>query len=152
MLSATHSRTWRKLPSVTVVAIALVAVLTLPESVAAQDTCSSGLAVANPDDDPGLVSDCEALLSARDNLARTGSLNWSASQRINDWDGITVSGSPRRVTKISLVDAGLTGAIPRRIWQPGPTDLAGPVGERNIGTHTRRVGQPFQASISEPVR
>ena len=112
MFSATHSRTWRKLLSVAVFAIALVAVLTLPESVAAQDTCSSGLAVANPDNHPGLVSDCEALLSARDTLAGTGSLNWSASQRINDWDGITVSGSPRRVTKISLVDAGLTGAIP----------------------------------------
>ena len=39
----------------------------------------------------GLVSDCEALLDARDVLVGLGSpLNWSASTPIAQWDGVTV--------------------------------------------------------------
>ena len=59
--------------------------------------CSSGAAVPNPDDNPGLVSDCETLLAVRDTLAGDATLNWSMETPITDWDGITLRGNPERV-------------------------------------------------------
>ena len=56
----------------------------------------------DPASNPGLVSDCEALLASRDTLAGTATLNWSADTPIADWDGITLEGTPQRVTKLSL--------------------------------------------------
>ena len=70
-------------------------------------TCST--AISN---NPGLVSDCEALLSARDTLAGTGDLNWSATVAMGTWDGIALSGTPTRVTKVDLSYTGLNGTTP----------------------------------------
>ena len=61
---------------------------------------------------PGLVADCEALLAARDTLAGSGTLNWSGNRAIGSWDGVTIDGSPLRVTKLVLGDRQLTGTIP----------------------------------------
>ena len=36
------------------------------------------------------MTDCEALLAARDTLAGSGTLNWSGSTAIGSWDGVTV--------------------------------------------------------------
>ena len=56
-----------------------------------------------------LVNDCEALLDSKDALG--GSLNWAALP-MSDWDGVTLSGDPMRVTAIMLRDQGLNGTIP----------------------------------------
>ena len=69
-------------------------------------------AVPSVASNPGLVADCEALLAARDTLAGSGTLNWSGSTAIAAWDGVTLSGSPPRVTKLNLRDSQLTGTIP----------------------------------------
>ena len=69
-------------------------------------------AVPSVASNPGLVADCEALLAARDTLAGSGTLNWSGSTAIAAWDGVTLSGSPLRVTSLALSDSQLTGAIP----------------------------------------
>ena len=69
-------------------------------------------AVPSVASNPGLVADCEALLAARDPLAGSGTLNWSGSTAIAAWDGVTLSGSPLRVTSLALSDSQLTGAIP----------------------------------------
>ena len=74
--------------------------------------CSSGVAVTDPDDNPGLVSDCEVLLAARDIMAGSASLNWSADVRIESWDGVGVWGEPMRVFWLTLYEQGLTGVIP----------------------------------------
>ena len=50
-------------------------------------TCSGGTVVPDPSDHPELVSDCEALLSARDALAGTANLNWSLDTALTTWDG-----------------------------------------------------------------
>ena len=48
------------------------AVSIVPNSVIeAQSVCENGVAVPDPTNNPGLVSDCEALLAARDTLAGT---------------------------------------------------------------------------------
>ncbi len=84
----------------------------LPATEQPQSDCSTGAAVPNPDDDTELVTDCETLLGLKDALAGTGLLNWSADVPIEDWNGITVSDSPRRVTHLSLDRSGLSGTIP----------------------------------------
>ena len=74
--------------------------------------CSSGVAVDDPEENAGLVSDCEALLAARDRLAGSATLNWSVDTPIDKWQGIAVSGSQGRVVKFSLESYGLSGEIP----------------------------------------
>ena len=78
-------------------------------------TCASGIAVGDPTANTELVGDCETLLTLKDTLAGTATLNWSAGRPITEWEGITVGGTPRRVTKLSLANSGLTGQIPLRL-------------------------------------
>ena len=74
--------------------------------------CSSGNAVEDAADNPGLVADCEALLWSRDRLASTATLNWSEDTPISEWDGVILGETPRRVTQLYLVRKGLDGTIP----------------------------------------
>ena len=73
--------------------------------------CSSGVAVTNPTTNTELVEDCESLLKAKDRLAGTATLNWSAGRSITQWTGITIAGTPQRVTKLELASSGLTGEL-----------------------------------------
>ena len=81
-------------------------------SVPVQFNCSSGLAVTDPAGNPGLVSDCEALLAVTDQLAGTGTLNWSADAALSTWDGVTTGGTTVRVTQVRLPGRGLDGTLP----------------------------------------
>ena len=74
--------------------------------------CDKGTAVPDPGNNPGLVADCRALLAIRDELAGNESLNWDAGLAITDWQGVTVSGSPGRVTVLDMSDEGLSGEVP----------------------------------------
>ncbi len=71
--------------------------------------------------DASLAPDCAALLAARDTLAGEGALNWSADVPLTEWDGVTVSGTPRRVTGLDLRNRGLTGTIPPELGSLPPT-------------------------------
>ena len=62
--------------------------------------------------DPDLLADCEALLPTKDTLRGTAALNWNKGHPIDLWDGVTVEGTPRRVTKLELPSTSLTGSIP----------------------------------------
>ena len=87
--------------------------------------CITGGAVADSTN-TGLVSDCEALLVARDNLAGSGatrSLNWASDTPLLQWYGVVLSGTPERVTQLrlhgqngnperGLSEAKLNGTIP----------------------------------------
>ena len=76
-------------------------------------TCSTGSAVSNPSANPGLVADCTALLAA--NQVWGGTLDWSTQRPMSQWEGVTLGGSPTRVTKLSLGAKGLSGSIPREL-------------------------------------
>ena len=76
--------------------------------------CVSGGAVVDATN-TGLISDCEALLAARDTLAGTAALNWSADTPITDWNGVVLGGTHGRVTEIFLVLMGLNGRIPKEL-------------------------------------
>ena len=82
------------------------------KATSASSDCASGGAVADAANNPGLVSDCEALLAARETLAGSATLNWAANTPIEEWEGVTISGTPQRATGLRLYDRHLAGSIP----------------------------------------
>ena len=103
-------------------AIAVVSsVLLLAESVSVSPasadvndapTCSTGGAVPDAANNPGLVSDCESLLAGRDTLAGKATLDWSAERPIAQWEGVSVEGTPARVMALRLISKQLNGKMP----------------------------------------
>ena len=75
----------------------------------------------------GLAADCALLLAAKDPLRGTETLNWSADRAIADWEGITVSGTPPRVTRLWIDRNTSPRQIGRRITLTGtiPAALGG---------------------------
>ncbi len=87
-------------------------------------SCSSGFAVANPETNTELVGDCESLLGFRETIRGTSKLNWTAWKPMSDWMGVTVSGTPQRVTGLNLADLGLNGQLSGLLGNlTGLTDL-----------------------------
>ena len=80
-------------------------------------SCAGGTAVPSPADNPGLVDDCLALLSSRDALEGTATLNWSADLAIGKWQGVGVAGTPARVRSLSLSGLEMDGALPSALSQ-----------------------------------
>ena len=92
-----------------------LAVAAAPTPPAPQGRCATGSAVPNPAANQWLVFDCNALLDARDTLAGTATLNWSENTLISTWDGVTLSGTPQRVTNLRLWNESLNGTIPAEL-------------------------------------
>ncbi len=84
---------------------------TIPTSTG-PETCA---AAVTDKSNAGLLADCNALLAARDTLRGTAALNWAADTSIARWDGITLGGSPQRVTRVQLHRRELSGRIPAEI-------------------------------------
>ncbi len=82
------------------------------QTATAQAPCEQGAAVPDPSNNPGLVRDCAILLAAKDTLRGTATLDWNASTAVAEWTGITVAGTPPRVLRVVVTDAGLDGTIP----------------------------------------
>ena len=72
--------------------------------------CGAGVAVADPDANPGLVADCAALLEVQQALAGGGALDWSVDRPMAAWDGLTLGGTPLRVQALALGETPLTPA------------------------------------------
>ena len=91
-------------------------VLNGPGLVAAQTTCSiTDTAVSEPSGGAELATDCTTLLGLKDTLRGTASLNWETGTSMADWNGVTVAGTPLRVTKLNLASKSLTGSIPAEL-------------------------------------
>ena len=84
----------------------------------------------------GLANDCEALLDSKQTLEGTaGSLNWATFTPIAQWDGITLQGTLKRVTRLDIRHDGLNGSVPAELGRlSGLTylnlrsnDLTGPI-------------------------
>ena len=63
------------------------------------------------------MQDCTALLAARDALAGPGRLNWDGTRALTSWTGVTVGGTPQRVTGLRLGAQGLTGPLPAALGE-----------------------------------
>lgn len=83
--------------------------------------CDNGLVVPDPDANPGLVADCEALMTSHDALRGEGSLdwslrirplNWSYDYSIMLWEGVLLEGEPSRVVGLRLAARRLNGIVP----------------------------------------
>ena len=78
--------------------------------------CVNGTALAAHSGHRALADDCALLLAAKDTLAGTATLNWSATTAITDWTGVTVGSSNSdgrtRVTHLNLDSMSLNGSIP----------------------------------------
>ncbi len=117
---------------------ATVAIQVLPTPSPA--TCASGIAVPNPQDNPGLVNDCRILLQVREVVTGPRWLNWSAEAPMEQWEAIEIGGTPRRVLALEIRGPhGGGGRIPpelggltalqrlviadNRSWGPVPAEL-----------------------------
>ena len=74
-------------------------------------SCASGTAVSDPTNNAGLVADCERLIGLRDVLAGSAALNWDVRTAITGWQGVTIAGTPQRVTELNLASLGLNGEL-----------------------------------------
>ena len=70
--------------------------------------CANGIAVPDPQDHPGLVADCEVLLTTGAELGLE--MEWSAHTPITRWRGLEFGDS--RVTGLSFPRGNLTGWLP----------------------------------------
>ena len=94
--------------------LALGAVLLWPTPTEAQTTCSTSddALAAYTGTLTDLVTDCTTLLGLMDTLSGMQTLNWATNVAMGSWEGITVDGTPLRVTEQDLNQKGLTGSIP----------------------------------------
>ena len=44
-------------------------------------------------------------------LAGSGSVNWDVRTEISGWTGVTLSGTPQRVTQLNLASQSLSGEV-----------------------------------------
>ena len=93
-------------------------------------SCSAGVVVADPDANPGLVRDCEALVKMVDRLAVVG-LNWDADTPISEWTGV-LSDSPAGF--MDGPNTG-TGSSPARV--------------RGLSLSGLSLGYPFPDAVTE---
>ncbi len=92
------------------VLLVLLVLLSGPGSAAAQPCAEGDPAVDNRGAE--LAADCTTLLGLKDELRGTAVLNWARDVAMDDWDGLTVAGTPARVTKLELGERPLTGTLP----------------------------------------
>ena len=83
--------------------------------------------------------DIAALLAWRDTQAGMSDLNWSRSLALSSWTGVTVGGTPQRVTELDLRNRGLRG------------ELSGLVGELTGLTELRLDGNALTGRIPSKV-
>ena len=81
-------------------------------NVADAAACRAGVVVPDPDANPELVTDCVALVEFHQALDRRSRPNWSADHRIDDWQGVSVGGTPRRVEALALPSLSMEARLP----------------------------------------
>ena len=70
--------------------------------------CAEGFVVPNPDENQGVVQDCETLMAIRDRLSGDFLLNWSRETPISEWWGVEFfQVDPSRVGSLTLRGTGL---------------------------------------------
>ncbi len=97
----------------------------------AGSSCSAGVVVPDPESNPELVGDCEALSRMFDRLVVAEELNWDPDTPITEWEGVTLEVPtlvedtldaevrlyPPRVRGLSLPDRGLVGSFPLSVTE-----------------------------------
>lgn len=79
---------------------------------ASRMACTDGDLLPNPAANSGLVHDCQTLLRLRAELFGVAYSDWDLATPMTQWTGVTIEGTPRRVTEIRLPMQGLAGVLP----------------------------------------
>ena len=101
--------------------------------------CENGIAVPNPQDNPGLVKDCEVLLAILDTLG--GRLNWSGNVPMTQWKAIELGNSGVTTLAIWHGRLSLTGSIPSGLGQLTELESMAFDGTQLTGPIPRELGQ-----------
>ena len=80
--------------------------------------CSNGVAVPYPENNPGLVRDCVALLETREVMPGAARLGWSVDVPIMGWRGVHLGGTLPRVQELDLPYTRLTSEELSEIGEP----------------------------------
>ena len=131
----------------------------------APETTIACIAAVADETNVDLVSDCEALLEARDILAVNASLNWSGDTPISEWEGVTLQGTPQRVARLDLSDTGLDGSVPDELGRlstlsyldlrnnglggPIPPELGDLTNLRNLYLHGNMLDGEIPAELGD---
>ena len=82
-------------------------------------SCSNGVVVPSPEDNPVLVEDCRILLGAAETLGGSVRLQWttfigraSKEEPIAKWGWVELDGKPPRVVTLDVHGCGIEGCIP----------------------------------------
>ena len=78
-------------------------------------SCAGGFVVPNPEENPGLVTDCETLMGLRDALTGGTIINWTPTTPLEEWEGVVLGGAPSRVTGLEFrvdTEYPLQGVLP----------------------------------------
>ena len=133
-----------------------------PGATATTATCTARTLGVPRASNPALAADCDALLAIKATLRVSG---WSAGTTLRSWRGVTLGGTPERVTALDLSGNRLTGSIPTQLG--GLTaltalDLSGnmlsgnlPAGLRDLPptlATLRLAGNTFTGCIDERLR
>ena len=78
-----------------------------PGPVATPAACHAGVVVPAPAEQPGLVADCEVLVGLRAELFGRAGTNWTTNRPLVRWEGVVVSGAPRRVQELVLKEGAI---------------------------------------------
>ena len=108
--------------------------------------CENGTVDPMPADHPALVADCEVLLAAKDVLRGTAALNWSADLALTSWTGVTVGGTPQRVTALQLNGLRLDGRLPATLGQLDGLTRLDLYNNRLTGSDPGRTGDADEAA------
>ena len=73
--------------------------------VSGMTSCSEGVVVKDPQMNQELVRVCQTLVGLRDSLSGRELLIWGRTIPIEEWEGISVGGSPQRVTHVEIEKA-----------------------------------------------
>ena len=139
-----------------IAALAIVAVqqpalaVNVPATPVDPEACDDGTIVTDPTNNTELVADCRVLAGMKETLEGTSNvrrrLNWSATRSLwsadgtaSEWEGITVGGSPRRVTRFELDSSDNSGEFNGNV----PAALGSLTGLTFLKIHWQQIGGSF---------
>ena len=123
------------------------------------------ITIAVPRGNPGLLADREHLLALRDVIeGGDAQLDWKVATPTASWEGVMLSGSPPRVTRLDLSGRGLTGQIWGYLGDLAELTELRLDGNRLTGlipsklvllsklTHVSLGGNPLEGCVASPLR
>ena len=83
-----------------------------PQPRTAEEICFTEALGDGEEVNEGLRADCLVLLEIKDDLASEDIFNWGETPvPMSRWDGVTLSGTPKRVTQLNLNGRGVEGSL-----------------------------------------